>query len=64
VLVTEFSDMPPFERAKRYRQFAADARSEAVNATGAAKKSYVIIAENWEKLAADIEASIKPKTGH
>jgi hypothetical protein len=64
VLVTEFSEMPPVERAKRYRQFAADARGEAANATGPAKKSYVIIAEHWDKLAADLEASINPKTGH
>jgi len=52
----EFSHLPPKERAKRYRELAQDARREAASSKGAANKSYLIIAEQWEKLAADAEA--------
>lgn len=52
----EFSHLPPKERVKRYRELALDARREAANSKGAARQSYLIIAEQWEKLAADAEA--------
>jgi hypothetical protein len=52
----EFSHLPPKERAKRYRELAQDARREAANSKGAAHQSYLIIAEQWEKLARDAEA--------
>ena len=49
----EFSDLPPLAQAKRYRVLAQDARREAAAAKGPARQSYLIIAENWDKLAAD-----------
>jgi hypothetical protein len=55
----EFLDLPAVERAKRYRALAEDARREAAVANGAARQSYLIIAERWGQLVADAEASIK-----
>ena len=49
--MTELADLPPGVRARLYREFAADARREAASATGAPKESYLLIAEQWEKLA-------------
>ncbi len=54
----EFSDLPPLARAKRYRLLAQDARREADKATGALRESYVLSAERWDKLAADLEGDI------
>jgi hypothetical protein len=52
----EFSHLPREERAKRYRQLAEDARREAARSAGAARNSYLLIAEQWESLAADADA--------
>ncbi len=52
----EFSHLPPKERARRYRELAQDARREAANSKGPAQQSYLLIAEQWEKLAADSDA--------
>ena len=59
---TEFSNLPPAERAKRYRDLASDARQEAAQTTGSLRESYLIAAMNWEQLAVEVEASLsKPK---
>jgi len=59
--VTDFSQLPPLERAKRYRQLAEEARREASNAQGEARQSYCVIAEQWDRLAADVEKRARPK---
>jgi hypothetical protein len=51
--MAEFDNLPPLQRAKHYRALAEDARREAAAANGPARQSYLIIAENWDKLAAD-----------
>jgi hypothetical protein len=54
--VTEDSELPPRERAKRYRALAEDARTEAARATAQkVRESYIIIAERWEDMALDLE---------
>jgi hypothetical protein len=51
--IPEFSHLPREERAKRYRELAQDARREAARSPGAARNAYVLIAEQWESLAAE-----------
>ena len=41
---------------KHYRNRAEDARRDAVRAVGAERKSFLIIADQWERLAVGIEA--------
>jgi hypothetical protein len=53
--VTDFSRLPPLDRAKRYRQLAEDARREANAAQDDARQSYRVIADQWDRLADDIE---------
>ena len=60
--MTEISELPPRERAKRYRQFADDAEKWAERSSGAARQSYLLIAEQWRKLATEIEN--KPDTSN
>ena len=57
--MAEFDDLPPLQRAKRYRALAQDARREAANAKGALRQSYILSAEKWEKLADELEGDIK-----
>ena len=40
---------------KHYRDRAEDARRDAVRAVGAERKSFLIIADQWERLAVGIE---------
>jgi hypothetical protein len=42
-------------QAWRYRERAADARRDAAGAVGAARKSFLIIADQWEGLARGVE---------
>jgi hypothetical protein len=52
----EYSDLPSHERAKKYRELAADASKQAERVGDRkVRESYVIIAERWEEKAADIE---------
>ena len=54
--MTENRELPPPERAKRYRAFAEDARKEAERVTDRkVREAYIIIAERWEDMAADVE---------
>ena len=55
----ELTDLGPRERAEQYRELERDARREAANAEGAAKVSYTIIAETWERLGVEAEAEAK-----
>ena len=44
--------LPPLERAKRYRELAAFARTNAAAALSAeARVSYLTLASQWERLA-------------
>ena len=52
--MTEPSDLSPAKRLKLYRELAADARKEAEKATGTPRECYILIAENWEKMAAEL----------
>ena len=52
--MTEYSDLPPAKRLQLYRQLSADARKEAETATGTVRECYIRIAENWERLAAQL----------
>jgi hypothetical protein len=54
--VTDISELPASERAKRYRELAADAVREADKATGGPRGSYLIIAEQFKRLAVAAEA--------
>jgi hypothetical protein len=51
-LVTDLSHLTPVARARICLDLAADARREATVATGALRESYLLIAESWERLAA------------
>jgi hypothetical protein len=51
----DFSNLPPAERAKRFRDLAGDARREAAQTTGALRESYLIAARNWDELAVEAE---------
>ena len=53
---TEYSNMPLALRARAYRGLAADTRREARRCKGFARDAYLMIAEQWERLAADIES--------
>ena len=54
--IGEFSDLPLMERIQKYRVMAGDARKEAAAASSqVTRRSYVLIAEHWEALAADAE---------
>jgi hypothetical protein len=56
--MTELSDLPPKERVEKYRQFATDAEAWAQRSQGQARQSYLLIAEQWRKLAEEIEGRI------
>ena len=54
---SEYSHLPPGLRAKAYRNLAGDARREAAQCKGPLRESYLLIAANWDRLAAEAEAS-------
>jgi len=55
----EFLHLPPRERIKHYLDLAADARAEAQRAKAPARETYLRMAEQWEKLAADAKKLIQ-----
>jgi hypothetical protein len=57
--MNELFHLSPAERAKRYRDFAADAARLAGASTGrATRQSYALIAAHWCKRADAIEKNI------
>ena len=57
--MNELFDLSPAERAKRYRDFAADAaRLAGASTERAARRSYALITEYWCKRADAIEQNI------
>ena len=57
--VTEFSDLPPLLRVRRYLDMAGDARRQAALTKGAARQSFIFMAEQWERLATDVTERLK-----
>lgn len=51
----DLPDLPPKERAAKYRQYASDAERWAARSNGAVQVSYRIIAVQWRKLADDLD---------
>ena len=47
--------LPPLARAKRYRSLAGDARRAAENIDGAVRGSYLMLADQWDRLALEAE---------
>jgi hypothetical protein len=57
--ISEVSDLPLLERIQKYRDMAGDARKEAATASSqVTRRSYVLIAEHWEALAADAQRKL------
>jgi hypothetical protein len=57
--MSELFNLPPTERAKRYREFAAEAfRLAEAAPERVARQSYMTIAEQWKKRADAIERNI------
>jgi hypothetical protein len=54
-------DLPPEQRAARFLALAGDARREAVMSKGAVRQSYILIAEQWERLAVEASSAIPNK---
>ena len=48
-------ELPAHERVTYYRLLAQEVRNEATALGSAAHRSYLLIAEEWERLAADVE---------
>jgi hypothetical protein len=46
-------------RAQRYLDLAGDARRQAAMCKGALRESYQLMADQWERLAAEVTASVK-----
>ena len=57
--VTELSDLPHRERAKRYRELARAARLDAASAKGEVRDGFIKVAGQWEQLALEAEADAK-----
>ena len=57
--MTEYSQLAPRERALRYRQLAKDAEKQAACSKGSIKESYFVMAEQWRKLADEVEGNSK-----
>ncbi len=56
--VNAFSGLDPVERAKRYRELAAEAQQRAeMAATEDGRKVYLLIAARWLELASDMEVA-------
>ena len=54
--VTEYSTMPLAERVRAYRALAEATRRQAERCNGVARDTYLMIAEQWHRLAADIDS--------
>ena len=56
---TEYSNMPLAQRVRAYRGLAAETRREAGRCKGFAREAYFLIAEQWDRLAADIDSYLE-----
>jgi hypothetical protein len=57
--MTEYSELAPRERVKRYRELAREAEKMAANSRNSVRESYLVMADQWRKLADEVEASCK-----
>lgn len=55
VTMAERRELSSVQKIKWYRDLAADARKEAALANGTLNRSYLLMAEQWERLAAEVE---------
>ena len=53
--MTDSVDLSPHQRAKLYRERAAEARSDAERTSGYLREGYLMVESGWLKLAADVE---------
>ena len=60
--MTDPSDLPPRERARRFRELAAEAARDAERTKDALREGYLLLQRGWFQLAEDIEASLKRKS--
>ena len=51
----EFSKLPPKERIKRCRALAAEAKEAAIGAAPNLRATFLDLAEQWSKLADELE---------
>jgi hypothetical protein len=51
----EYLQLPPSARAKRYRSLAGDARRVAEKMDGEVRGSYLMLADQWDRLALEAE---------
>ena len=58
--MTEISELPPRERAKRYRQMAREARLKAAACMGEIQATFIKSAGKWEQLALEADADAEP----
>lgn len=61
--MTELSELPPRERAKRYRELAREARLHAANSKADKRDAFVKLAGKWEQFALEAEAEAKAGAG-
>jgi hypothetical protein len=54
-VLEELSNLPPSARAERYRELALEADRYAEKSSEAARQAYRLMAEQWRKLAEDLE---------
>ena len=58
----DITDLPPKERAQHYRKMAVVARREADSAQADMRDSYVIISDQWERLAIAADSDAGPQS--
>jgi hypothetical protein len=56
--VSELSELPLAMRAQRYLDLAADARRQAAMTKGALRDSYLLMVEQWERMASELAAKL------
>jgi hypothetical protein len=61
--VSEYSDLPPIMRAERYLILAGDALRQAAMCKGPLQDSYLLMAEQWQKLAAEAGRMARSELG-
>ena len=57
--MSDIPDLPPEKRAQRYREMAAEADGFAATSEGPIRQSYLLMAEQWRRLAAETERQAK-----
>ena len=56
--MTDFSELQPFERAKRYAELADNARRRADQSSGETRQTWLLIGELWRQLAGATGAAL------